>query len=352
MKHQFSLIMLLACIFHTMQAQTWTAPQVPGESLDDLSSSEVVYFYNVEADAFLINGMTWGTNACATRLTNGDAKESDPQRCYAFADNGKVRVRMKKFNTLYVSCLSNDANNMYVDQNINPYFTYTETAEGSCVYTLNNDTYKKDLDVTWDFGGHLTLIDGASHTKWAFIKESTITEGGYMAYKAKLQLYGIYKALADAGKTEAYSTYINNAKAVYDSESVTATDVIEASRTLFNAVYGDITTPIDVSFLFDDADMAGNADVSAWNGSGSFGWGEFEAYHTLLKMTQTQTVPQGVYDVALHALYREDGSGSAPQLVATGTNSASASIPAIGDMDYAVENDQGNNWVWGTPVLP
>lgn len=344
--------MLLVSVVHTMHAQTWSAPQVPGESLDELSSSEVVYFYNVEADAFLINGMTWGTNACATRLTNGDTKVSDPQRCYAFAADGKVRVRMKRYNTLYVSCLSNDANNIYVDQNINPHFTYTETAEGSRVYTLNNDTYKKDLDVTWDFGGHLTLIDGANHTKWAFIKESTVTEGGYMAYKAKLQLYGIYKALVDAGKTEEYSSYIDNARKVYETEDASVKSVVEASRTLFNAVYGDITTPIDVSFLFDEADMTGYADASAWKGSGSFGWGEFESYHTLLKMTQTQTVPQGTYDVALHALYREDGNGSAPQLVAEGTNTVSASVPAIGSMDYKVENDQGNNWVWGTPVVP
>ena len=96
-------------------AQTWTEPLVPAESLDGLKSSDVVYFYNVEADAFLINGMTWGTNACATRLTNGDATASDPQRCYAFVGDGKVRVRMKMYNTLYLSCPSMNADDVYCD---------------------------------------------------------------------------------------------------------------------------------------------------------------------------------------------------------------------------------------------
>lgn len=144
----------------TAVAQTWTEPQVPAESLDGLKSSEVVYFYNVEADAFLINGMTWGTNACATRLTNGDAAASDPQRCYAFVGDGKVRVRMKKYNTLYLSCPNINADDVYCDQNANPYFAYAETAEGSRVYTLNNTKWNKDLDISWDFGGHVTLVGG------------------------------------------------------------------------------------------------------------------------------------------------------------------------------------------------
>ena len=158
-------------------AQTWTEPQVPAESLAGLKSSDVVYFFNVEADAFLNKGMTWGTNACATRLTNGDAMASDPQRCYAFVGDGKVRVRMKMYNTLYLSCPSMNADDVYCDQNANPYFAYTETAEGSNVYTLNNTKWGKDLDVTWDFGGHVTLVGGDGHTKWAFIKEENVTNG-------------------------------------------------------------------------------------------------------------------------------------------------------------------------------
>lgn len=352
MKRLFTMLVLLVGMQQVATSQVWTTPQVPGEKLETLSSSEVVYLYNVDADAFLINGMTWGTNACATRLTNGDDSESDPQRCHVFVESGKARISLKRYASLYLSCLSEAANDIYVDQNKNAYFAYTETSEGSHVYTLNNTTYKKDLDVTWDFGGHLTLVDGGNHTRWAFINESTITEGRYKAYKAKCQMYGLYKALADAGRTDTYSAYLDDARMVYESPMASAAEVVQASRTLFNAVYGDIDSGVDVSFLFDDADMVGSGDLSKWNAGGTFAWGEFEAYHNALHLTQTQTVPMGVYDVVLHALYREDGTGTAPKLVATGSNSVSAPVPAIGDMDYAVGNDQGNNWVYGTPIVP
>lgn len=346
MKRVFLAMALWGIAALAVVAQTWAEPQVPGENLDELPSSEVVYFYNVEADAFLINGMTWGTNACATRLTNGDAAESDPQRCYAFAADDKVRVRMKKYNTLFVSCLSGDANNIYVDQNQNPYFTYTETAEGSRVYTLNNTAYKKDLDVTWNNGGHLTLVGGKGHTEWAFIKESSVTEGKYAAYKMRRLLYGVYKAVVDAEKDDVYAKYIADAQAVYDSSASTASQLREAARTLFWAVYGDVVGSIDVSFLFDDADMAGSGEMAGWTGaSGVFGWGEYEKYHETLSMSQTQTVPQGSYDVSFRALYREDATGEAPKVVGEGENSVSADVVLMTNLDFTVDNAEGNNWI-------
>lgn len=330
----------------TTVAQTWTEPAVPAESLDGLSSSEVVYFYNVEADAFLINGMTWGTNACATRLTNGDAAASDPQRCYAFVSGGNVRVRMNTYNTLFLSCPSLNADDVYCDQNANPYFAYEETAEGSRVYTLNNTKWGKNLDISWDFGGHVTLVGGDDHTKWAFIKEENVTNGRYMAYKVKRQMYGVYKAVADAGKADVYAKYIADAKAVYDNADATPAQVVEAARTLFWAVYADVAQPVDVSFLFDDADMVGKGDLANWTSSNAtFGWGEFEVYHSTFSLSQTQTVPQGSYSVGWQALYREDGSGTAPKVTAKGETEASASTVAIGALEYAVGNDQGNNWI-------
>lgn len=346
MKH-FLLSVCLAVLGNVAAlAQTWTEPLVPAESLDGLKSSDVVYFYNVEADAFLINGMTWGTNACATRLTNGDATASDPQRCYAFVGDGKVRVRMKMYNTLYLSCPSMNADDVYCDQNANPYFAYTETAEGSNVYVLNNTKWGKDLDVTWDFGGHVTLVGGGGHTKWAFIKEENVTNGRYMAYKVKRQMYGVYKAVADAGKADVYAKYIADAKVVYDNADATPSQVVEAARTLFWAVYADVTEPVDVSFLFDDADMVGKGDLANWaTSNATFGWGEFEVYHSAFTLSQTQSVPQGSYSVGWQALYREDGNGTAPQVTASGETSASASAVAIGALEYAVGNDQGNNWI-------
>mgnify|MGYP003296364351 CR=1 FL=1 len=37
-----------------VQAQVWTAPAVPGEDLSTLKQTDIVYVYNVEADAFII----------------------------------------------------------------------------------------------------------------------------------------------------------------------------------------------------------------------------------------------------------------------------------------------------------
>ena len=76
----------------TAVAQTWTAPLVPGESLEDLKSTDVVYIYNVEADAFVMYGMTSNARACAARLTNGDYTASIPNQSTVIASDGKVRM--------------------------------------------------------------------------------------------------------------------------------------------------------------------------------------------------------------------------------------------------------------------
>lgn len=190
------LATIMACLCLLTNAQTWSEPAVPGSDLNSLSSSEIVYFYNVDADAFVINGLSWNTQACATRLVNGDQRTAEAQQAYAFVQDGKVKIRMKRYSSNFISCGTADANNVYVDQNNNPDFTYTETAAGSHVYTLKNTTHAAFLDVTWTYGGHLTLAGGGGYTKWAFIPETAITNGSYALYKAKKQLYGLYKAFA------------------------------------------------------------------------------------------------------------------------------------------------------------
>ena len=58
------LATIMACLCLLTNAQTWSEPAVPGSDLNSLSSSEIVYFYNVDADAFVINGLSWNTQAC------------------------------------------------------------------------------------------------------------------------------------------------------------------------------------------------------------------------------------------------------------------------------------------------
>ena len=344
MKKLFSLLFVL-CGIQCLNAQTWSEPVVPGKDLNSLSSSEIVYFYNVEADAFLLNGMNWNTNACATRLTNGDKAVSVPQQCYAIVSNGTVGIRQKDFSNYYVSCLSENANDIYVDQNNNYSFTYTETKQGSHVYTLNSTTFRKNLDVSWEYGGHLTLTDGAGHTKWAFISETAITNGSYALYKAKKQLYDIYKAVCNSGKQAQYNAALTDAYAAYTANDATEASIVNAARTLFGAVHSDIEGPLNVSFLFNNPDMVGSANTAGWSSqSHGIAWGEFEVYHASLTLSQTQTVPQGIYDVLFHALYRQDGSDAAPVLNVVASNTVTAEVPLMGTIDYKVTNTNNNNW--------
>ena len=330
-----------------MVAQTWTEPAVPGEDLTTLKSSEIVYFYNVDADAFLMYGMTNNNQACAARLTNGDYNSTIPNQSYAFVADGKVKVRNKeRGNSYYVSCPTETANDVVINRNQNADFTYTETAEGSSVYTLNNVTFGKNLDVSWTYGGHLTLVDGSGQTKWAFIKEGNVTNGQYAVYKAKRLMYGVYKALADAGKTDAYAAALSDAYEVYADANATVESITAASRKLFKSVCADITSPLNVSFMLDNADMVGNASAAKWyTGNPAFGWEEFEIYHSAFTLEQDGVLPLGTYDLAFHSLYREDGSGTAPTLtVTTGKGTYTGKTPLMGTIDYDVTNTTDNNW--------
>lgn len=334
----------------TAGAQTWEAPAVPGTDLSSTAASTVGYLYNVETDAFLINGMTWNTNACATRLTNGDRAVSEPQQCTVKVtkSSSQLTISLKAYSSYTISCLSAAKNNIYVDQNQGSTFKYAETASGSHVYTLTNTTYNAPLDVTWDYGGHLTITGGASHTLWAFIPETNITGGQYALYKSRLQLYRLYQAIEQAGATDKYTTELQAALSAYLATDATTATIAAAARTLFMAAAADIAGPVDVSFLFTNADMTGAATSKDWTAtSTSFSWGEYEKYHAAITLTQTQTVAPGLYDVRFRSFFRQDGSNDAPTLTAKADNSVTASIPLMGSLDYSVTNTNNNGWSAG-----
>ena len=330
-----------------LQAQVWTAPAVPAENLGELNSTDIVYIYNVEAGAFVMYGMASNTEVCATRLTNGDYVASIPQQHYVFVKDGQVRMRNKeKGNSYYISCTSDKANSVVMNKSTNPYFTYAETEAGSRVYTLTNTQYSKMLDVSWTYGGHLTLTDGSGQTKWAFIKETSVTNGAYALYKSRKLMYAMYEALVASGKVEAHKEALDEALAVYSQTNATVASITTASRKLFSSVCVDIVDPIDVSFMLDNADMVGSANADHWNvGSPAFGWEEFEIYHKSFTMEQEATLPLGNYDLGFHSLYREDGSGTAPTLtVTTGKDTYKANTPLMDGISYSVANATDNNW--------
>lgn len=328
-------------------AQSWTAPNVPGEDPGTLKSTDIVYVYNVEADAFVMYGMASNNEAIAARLTNGDYAATIPNQHYVFAADGQLRLRNKeRGGSYYISCTSNKANSVVMNKNTNPYFAYAETEEGSRVYTLTNVEYGQPLDVSWTYGGHLTLADGSGQTLWAFVKESSVTGGEYALYKSRKQMYGIYEALVASGKAGAHEAALGEALEAYVAADATVESITEATRTLFRQVSVDITVPVEVSFMLDNADMVGNASTKGWySGSPAFGWEEFEIYHSAFTLEQESVLPLGTYDLGFHSLYREDGSGTAPTLtVTTAKGTYTGKTPLMGTIDYGVTNATDNNW--------
>ncbi len=358
MKRRTLLIgLLFEATFFAQAQQTWSAPAIPGEDLNTLKATETVYFYNVEADAFVLNGMTGNTQACATRLTNNDYTITIPQQFNVYVDEGMVKAKQMDHQKAFVSCMSEAANDVLIKSGTdkNAEFAYSETTEGSRIYKLNNMAFGKDLDVSWTHGGHLTLTDGIGHTDWAFIKESNVTNGEYALYKAKKQLYSIYEALSEAGMCEAYQKALDEAFLIYSNEKATIEKVTATARELFRVVCADINKPFDASFMLDNADMNVQGNTDKWySGSSAFSWGEFEKYHSTFTLEQENVLPMGTYDIALRSLYREDGSGTAPTLTVTTANgSVSGKTPLMGTIDYQVTNTTDNNWTKsGTVIQP
>ena len=185
-------------------------------------------------------------------------------------------------------------------------------------------------------------------TRWAFIKETSVTNGDYALYKAKRQLYNIYKVLADAGKTESYKDALQSAYKEYSALDVTTERLQKAARKLFWVVYADITTPLDVSFMPQNADMVGSGSTDGWDkGSPAFSWAEFERYHAVTSLIQPVELPIGTYDIGFHSLYRQDGSDAAPTFTVTALNTVKTTVPLMSTIDFGVTNATDNNWKKG-----
>ena len=196
-----------------------------------------------------------------------------------------------------------------IDQNSNYQFIYEEDSESPRVYTLTNVAYGLPLDVTWDYGGHLTLVDGGGHTRWAFIPADSISSGAWAQYKARRALYDVQVALVRSGKASAFDGALAAALSTYSDRSSTVSQLHASAAALFAACAAVLGGPLDVSFLFTNADMLGASTAADWTPvSVSFSDGEFEMYHKTLTLTQTQQVPVGIYDVVMHALYRNDAA--------------------------------------------
>ena len=342
--------------FDDINAAGWPEPVVPGSNISGLiGTSTNVGMYNVRADAFTSRGMTWGTQAIATKLHNSDTKDSERHRVQISAGNGNtIKFRVSDKQWLGVGGQGSTTNSYTDNGSDNVEFNYSIVDEGH-VYSLKVATAINDvdayLDVAQPYGGQLTYANGQDFTEWAFIKISDIENGKYAQYKAKKAMYEVYQAVVAAGHTATYSNALRTALETYIRTDVSAADVTAATKTLVEAVSPALTKGyINANALFTNPDMRGAGTKADWtSGYTNLGWGVFENYHTNhgdRKLTQTKTVPNGFYKVVFHGIWRQDGSDAAPKLTLTsGNNSISANVPCMTDIAFGVGNTNGsNNW--------
>ncbi len=343
--------------FDDIEAAGWPKPQVPGSNLKSfVGTSVVAAMYNVGSDAFVTRGMTWGTQAIATKLHNSDSQTqatSDRHHVKVSAGDGdlvKFTVNGKNYlgdggqgttTTVYT-----DNGNTNTNQ-----FIYSQFNEGTYKLKVKNATSDENafLDVAQPYGGQLTYANGQGFTEWAIIKFSDIENGKYASYKAKRAMYEVYKAVVDAGHSATYSDALSTALKTYIKPNATASDVTTATNVLINAVSPALTAGyVNAGALFTNPDMRGAGTKADWtSGYTNLSWGVFENYHTNhgdRKLTQTKVVPNGFYKVVFHGIWRQDGSDAAPALtLRSGDNSVSANVPCMTDIAFGVTNTNGSN---------
>ncbi len=347
-KRILSIALFLFAYVAGMNAQQgWTAPII-GVDISTIDISTELYMYNVKADAFASSGMSWGTHAIVKELQNGDnVLSSGVHNCkITRPESERVQISLNGRNYLGGGGPTS-TNDCWVDHAQNNVYIYNNV--GNNTYTLKPTTATTDsyLDCSWAYGGHITFsaTNGYGNTEWAFIKREDITNGNYLLYKAKKELYDIYNGIVAAGHNDTYEEELAAAYEAYSSSGATAATVKAATKTLLAKASAALTEGFyATNSLFVDPDMRGAGDDVNWgNGLNAFGDGIFESWHSAETITQTQTgLPNGFYTVVFHGMYRQDGSDAAPTLKLTsGSNTAVASLKAISEIDFGGCN--GNN---------
>ena len=336
----------------SLSAQTWTAPVI-GQDLKDVNDNTELYMYNVKADAFACSGMSWGSHATVKELQNGDGKLSgDVHRCrVSKPTDGQLQIMLNE-RTYLGGGGPSSTNDCWVDHSDNNVYIYNEVSDN--VYTLKPTTATNEsyLDCAWAYGGHITFsaTNGYGNTEWAFVLRSDITNGKYLLYKAKKEMYDIYTALKAAGHDGTYATALSTANKAYTASNATAATVNAATKTLLVTVAPALSSKyFAANSLFNNPDMRGFGDDTDWgNGLNDFANGIFESWHSAETITQTQTgLPNGFYTVVFLGMYRQDGGDAAPTLTLTsGYKSAKANLKSLAEIDFGVIDGAGklNDW--------
>ncbi|UKK51675.1 FIVAR domain-containing protein [Prevotella sp. E13-17] len=349
-----------------LQAQVlWTAPTAPGQDLTTLSQQTDVYVYNIEAEAVLTRGYNYETKAIANQLENGDASAGAGRQVINIIPDGektiKIHVKDRAADVFFGQDDSENAAAMWSDlgnAGDRVRFTFEASPNYPNAYTLKNVARQKLLDVMFLRGGKTTLYAGKGFTDWTFITKEDIEAGKLRQFKARKAMWGLYKALEKSNALAANATALDAANTVYTNAEASADDLRAAFRTLFVAVAGSIEEPVDASYLFDHPDMASDKSIDQWNWqaadgtpddrkNAAYGAGEYERWHAAFTANQTQTVPNGLYDIRFMGMYRQDeGDTTAPKLiVATGEeNTNTANFPNMEQLGGYWNVSNGASW--------
>ena len=313
------------------EGSAWAPPVVPGKDLTQITASENVYLYNVDADAFVTYGMSWNTQTVAQRLPKGDKSVANRFRIgVSRSTAGKVFLFFRDKSSSFIGCLS-DAANVWSDRSrTEGTFTYQSiNSPKGKIYTLKSDSQDALLDVTYAYGGPLTTRNGRNFIHWVFIPAKDISNGSYALYKERKQLYNVYQAIVDSEKETEFADELQEAYQAYIATDATVQSIRTATRNLILAAAPYVDAELDVSALFTNADMLGNNTTADWTETATtIKEGDIEVLHQPITLEQTQTdLPNGVYEVVFHGFYRNDATGKVPFVTAQTQGTVKGNIP-------------------------
>lgn len=311
----------------------WPQPVVPGKDIKNISSSDLVYLYNVDADAFVTYGMNYNTQSLAQRLAKGDMSMDSRFRVNVTKQvNNKLCLSMRDKSGVYIGCLD-DANNVWSDRpKTEATFTYQSIYSSSGkLYTLKSDVQNDFLDVSYAYGGPLTTRNGRGYTHWAFIPVTDVSNGNYAKYKERKRMYAVYQAVMATGRASDFASELQQANQTYTNADATVQDLRAATRQLIVATATGLDSEIDASALFTNADMLGNNTTKDWTETTTtIKDGDIEVKNKPVTLQQTQAdLPNGIYEVRFHGFYRNDETGNIPVVSATAQNVVKDNLTAM-----------------------
>ena len=335
---------------NAMAQGTWNAPEIPGSDISTTNTGNYA-IYNVKADAFMGEGMNYGTEALACRLENGySGSLAARQKFTLTVSNGTVKMVHANHTDKGVGCASANANDIYADYGSNNAWTFASSntaPDYGNVYNLSLAGFGT-LDVDDKWGGKLTTTGGPGNTDWAFIPEGSLTDGSFAKWVERKAMYDIYLALVASSSISTYASELATANAVYTNGSATVSDLRAATRALILATAAGIQQSTNVSALFTNANMQQDGTSDWTNDNPPRSGGAIERWHGTFTLTQSKTdIPNGMYTLVFRGMTRQDGSGAAPIFSATtsGDVSNNANIPWMTDI-ASRWNVRGDNNDW------